>query len=82
MERENSTGSIFDIRIISKASKFIGSFISKTDFIIIFNPFELIALTASMLIVNKVAHDGESNWLEGVQLLSVYLIIAASFFII
>ena len=53
-----------------------------TPMSIIFNPFELIALTASMLIVNKVAHDGESNWLEGVQLLSVYLIIAASFFII
>lgn len=53
-----------------------------TPMSIIFNPFELIALTASILIVNKVAHDGESNWLEGVQLLSVYLIIAASFFII
>ena len=49
---------------------------------IIFIPFELIDLTASIFIVNKVAHDGESNWLEGVQLLSVYLIIAASFFII
>lgn len=53
-----------------------------TPMSIIFNEFELIALIASILIVNKVAHDGESNWLEGVQLLSVYLIIAASFFII
>lgn len=49
---------------------------------IVFNQFELIALIASILIVNKVAHDGESNWLEGVQLLSVYFIIAASFFIL
>ena len=37
-----------------------------TPMSIVFNPFELIALVASMLIVNKVAHDGESNWLEGV----------------
>ena len=49
---------------------------------IVFNPFELIALIASVLIANRVSHDGESNWLEGVILLAVYLIIAASFFIL
>lgn len=53
-----------------------------TPMSIIFNPFELIALIASVLIANKVSHDGESNWLEGVQLLAVYLIIAAAFFIV
>lgn len=53
-----------------------------TPMSIVFNPFELIALIASVLIANRVSHDGESNWLEGVQLLAVYLIIAASFFIL
>lgn len=53
-----------------------------TPMSIIFNEFELIALIAAVLIANKVAHDGESNWLEGIQLMSVYLIIAASFFIL
>ena len=53
-----------------------------TPMSIVFNPFELIALIASVLIANRISHDGESNWLEGVQLLSVYLIIAASFFIL
>lgn len=53
-----------------------------TPMSIIFNEFELIALIASVLIANRVSHDGESNWLEGIQLLSVYLIIAASFFIL
>ena len=53
-----------------------------TPMSIIFNGFELIALIASVLIANKVAHDGESNWFEGVQLLAVYLIIAAAFFIV
>lgn len=53
-----------------------------TPMSIIFNPFELIALIASVLIANRVSHDGESNWLEGVQLLAVYLIIAACFFIV
>ncbi len=49
---------------------------------IVFNQFELIALIASVVIANRVAHDGESNWLEGIQLLAVYLIIAACFFIV
>ncbi|MDO5519037.1 MAG: calcium/proton exchanger [bacterium] len=53
-----------------------------TPMSIIFNEFELIALIASVLIANNVSQDAESNWLEGVQLLAVYLIIAASFFII
>ena len=43
---------------------------------IVFNEFELVALIASVVIANKVSHDGECNWLEGVQLLAVYLIIS------
>ncbi|SFU81791.1 calcium/proton exchanger (cax) [Clostridium sp. DSM 8431] len=53
-----------------------------TPMSIIFNEFELIALIASILIANKISHDGESNWLEGATLLAVYLIIAAAFFIV
>lgn len=53
-----------------------------TPMSIVFNPFELAALIVSVLIVNRVANDGESNWLEGVQLLAVYVIIAAAFFIV
>ena len=49
---------------------------------IIFNQFELIPLIVSVLIANKVASDGQSNWLEGAQLVAVYLIIAARFFIV
>ena len=53
-----------------------------TPMSIIFNQFELVALIVSVLIANKVAGDGPSNWLEGAQLMAVYLIIAAGFFII
>ena len=49
---------------------------------IIFNSFELVAMVFAVLIAIKVADDGESNWLEGVQLVAVYVIIAASFFVI
>ncbi|ADL52627.1 calcium/proton exchanger [Clostridium cellulovorans] len=53
-----------------------------TPMSIVFNEFELIALIVAILIANRVSNDGESNWLEGVQLLAVYVIIAASFFIL
>lgn len=49
---------------------------------IIFNEFELVSLIVAVLIANRVASDGESNWLEGVQLLAVYLILAVSFLIL
>jgi Ca2+:H+ antiporter len=47
---------------------------------LVFNEFELIALFAASLIAVLVALDGESNWLEGVQLLVVYFIVALAFF--
>ena len=47
---------------------------------LVFNPFELIALCAASLIAALVALDGESTWLEGVQLLVVYFILALAFF--
>ncbi|MGE5627863.1 MAG: calcium/proton exchanger [Solirubrobacterales bacterium] len=53
-----------------------------TPMTIIFNEFELVALIVAVLIANRVAGDGESNWLEGLQLVAVYIIIAVSFFMI
>jgi len=53
-----------------------------TPMSIVFNEFELIGLIVAVLIANRVSNDGESNWLEGFQLLAVYLIVAASFFIL
>ena len=49
---------------------------------IIFNEFELVALIVAVVIANRVSNDGESNWLEGVQLVAVYIIIAICFFIL
>lgn len=41
---------------------------------------EIAAVTLAVWIVVGISGDGECNWLEGVQLLSVYLIIAVLFF--
>ncbi|MFL6228077.1 MAG: calcium/proton exchanger [Pyrinomonadaceae bacterium] len=41
---------------------------------------EIDADVAAIFIVEQIASDGESNWLEGVQLLSVYAILAILFY--
>jgi Ca2+:H+ antiporter len=35
----------------------------------------------SIVLVNLIVGDGESNWLEGVQLVSTYLIFAVAFYL-
>jgi Ca2+:H+ antiporter len=45
-----------------------------------FSSYELVALLASCFIAAHVSADGETNWLEGVLLLSLYVVMAAAFF--
>lgn len=51
-----------------------------TPMTIVLNIYELVALVISVLIANRVSQDGEFNWLEGAQLIVVFLVIAACFF--
>ena len=41
---------------------------------------EIVAIAVAIWIAQQISGDGESNWLEGVQLLSVYIIMAILFF--
>ncbi|MBE9118170.1 calcium/proton exchanger [Lusitaniella coriacea LEGE 07157] len=45
-----------------------------------FNPFELVAVTVAVLIVNSICADGKSNWLEGGLLLATYLVLGFAFY--
>ena len=47
---------------------------------LVFNGFELGALFLAMIIASFVAHEGESTWFEGVQLLAVYVVFGVAFF--
>ncbi len=47
-----------------------------------FNAFEIVILFLAVLLANLISLDGESNWLEGAQLLAVYVIAALGFFFI
>ena len=45
-----------------------------------FTVFEVLAVAIAVVVVNLVAQDGESNWLEGALLLAVYLVLGLAFF--
>jgi Ca2+:H+ antiporter len=47
---------------------------------LVFTPAEVLAIGLAVAITGQIAGDGESNWLEGVQLLAVYIILGIVFF--
>jgi Ca2+:H+ antiporter len=49
---------------------------------LVFSPAEVLAIVLAVTITGQVASDGETNWLEGVQLLAVYLILAMVFYLL
>jgi Ca2+:H+ antiporter len=49
---------------------------------LVFSPFEMAAMILTVMIINYIGSDGVCNWLEGVQLVAVYIIIAIAFYFI
>ena len=49
---------------------------------LLFSGFEIAAIALSVVAASMVVTDGESNWVEGLQLMSVYLILALAFYFI
>lgn len=45
-----------------------------------FNSLELLSVFVAVVITNSVSADGHSNWLEGVLLMSTYMILAFTFY--
>jgi len=62
---------------------FVGFFMGgNSQLTLLFHPVEIVAVVLAVLIVDIISRDGESNWLEGVQLLAVYAILAVAFFVL
>jgi Ca2+:H+ antiporter len=47
-----------------------------------FAPFQMVAMILTVMIINYIGSDGICNWLEGVQLLAVYIIIGIAIYFI
>ena len=60
----------------------IAGILLNRPFTLVFTGFEIISVLLAAIIMNLIAHDGKSNWFEGVMLIAVYIIIAIGFFFI
>jgi Ca2+:H+ antiporter len=79
---EIAVGSSAQIALFVAPALVLYSFAIGRPMTLLFNPFEITAITLSVLATAFVVVDGESNWVEGLQLLSVYLILALAFYFV
>ena len=47
---------------------------------LVFSPLEVVAVAVAVFLAGFIALDGRSNWVEGLQLMSVYAMLALAFF--
>jgi Ca2+:H+ antiporter len=59
---------------------FLSYAIAPTPMNLLFTMFELVAIGLAVLSIAFIAHDGETHWMEGVQLLAVYVILCLGFY--
>jgi Ca2+:H+ antiporter len=75
-----AVGSSLQIALFVAPVLVFASYLFGSPLDLIFTPFEVAAVTISVLILGFVAMDGESHWMEGIMLMGVYLILAIAFY--
>ncbi len=65
---------------VAPALVFLSYAIAPQPMDLVFSDFELVAIGLSVLSIAFIAHDGETHWMEGLQLLAVYVILGLAFF--
>jgi Ca2+:H+ antiporter len=79
---EISVGSSAQIALFVGPAVVLYSFLIGHPMTLLFNPLEITAIALSVLATALVVSDGESNWVEGVQLVAVYVILALAFYLV
>jgi Ca2+:H+ antiporter len=75
-------GSGIQISLLASAVAVFASMAIGKDVALVFDPLQLAALGAAAIGSTMVARSGETNWLEGLQLLVVYFIVAVAFWLL
>lgn len=79
---EIAVGSSAQIALLVAPVLVLISFALGHPMTLLFHPFEIVAIGLSVLATAIVSLDGESNWVEGLQLLAVYLIMGLAFYFV
>ncbi len=65
---------------VAPALVFLSYAIGPEPMDLLFTPMEVVAVGVAVGIMEALSQDGESHWMEGVQLLAVYAILGVTFF--
>jgi Ca2+:H+ antiporter len=65
---------------VAPALVFLSYLIAPQPMDLLFTTYELLAIALSVVSIAFIAHDGETNWMEGLQLLAIYVILSLGFF--
>jgi Ca2+:H+ antiporter len=79
---EIAVGSSAQIALLVAPAVVLYSYVIGRPMSLLFNAFEIAAIALSVFATSLVVSDGESNWVEGLQLLSVYVILALAFYLV
>lgn len=73
-------GSSMQIALFVAPTLVLFSYATGNHVNLVFTPLELVSVALAVALVTALTSDGESNWLEGAQLLCVYLILVLAFY--
>jgi Ca2+:H+ antiporter len=79
---EIAVGSSAQIALFVAPALVLYSYGIGTPMSLLFHPLEIVSIALSVLATSIVVADGESNWVEGLLLLAVYLILAMAFYFV
>ncbi len=65
---------------VAPALVFLSYAVAPQPMDLLFTVFELVAIGLALLSIAFISHDGETHWMEGVQLLAVYVILVLGFY--
>ncbi len=71
-------GSGIQVALVASAVAVFAGVVMGHNLTLVFDPLELAALAAAAVGAALVARGGETNWLEGLQLLTVYLVVSVA----
>lgn len=75
-----AVGSSLQIALLVAPVLVFTSYLFGAPLDLIFTPFEVAAVTVSVLILGFITMDGESHWMEGMMLVGVYVMLAIAFY--
>jgi Ca2+:H+ antiporter len=75
-------GSGIQIVLAATSIAVFASLLIGKELSLVFPPLELAALAVAAVISTAISRGGETNWLEGLQLLAIYAVVAAAFWLL